>query len=224
MVELVELQKHVQTYRPRPESLARLNTINLLMTLGPSGAGKTTLMRASGLPMVLGDCSRAPRAGEQDGIDYRFRSEDDMLADMRSGAFVQVAVGAEGDIKATHAGSFPASGTATFAVVAAAIGIFRALPFASTRTAVIVPPDYDTWMQRLGAYDTTRERLLNRLAEARQSYEFALQDTQARFVLSDTVEAGVRRLLQVAEDAAPDDETRARGIVEEIVRRMRGEG
>ncbi|HEU4984239.1 MAG TPA: hypothetical protein VFT58_01250, partial [Nitrososphaera sp.] len=91
--------------------------VALLMTMGASHSGKTTLMRASGIPMVIGDCSRPPRPGEQDGVDYYFRRLDDMVEDAKAGEYVQLALGPAGDLKGTRASSYPPEGLATFAVV-----------------------------------------------------------------------------------------------------------
>jgi hypothetical protein len=51
-------------------------------------------------------------------------------------------------------------------------------------------------------------------------FEFAMQDSEAQFVLNDTVEAGTARLLQVAAGEKPEDADRARHIAEEILEQL----
>jgi guanylate kinase len=215
-----ELERLVASYERNPAVSLQLSKLTLIMTLGPSGVGKTTLMRASGLPMVLGDASRDPRLHEQNGVDYWFRSFDDMLADVKAGQYVQIATGPEGDLKGTRAGSFPAKGVATFAVVAAAIESFRHLGFADTKTAAIIPPSFDEWMARLGGHNIDDEKIQRRLQEARPSLTFALQDEQTTFILNDSVEAGAARLCQVAAGETPDSADQARCIAENILDRL----
>ncbi|MGE0698538.1 MAG: guanylate kinase [Hyphomicrobiaceae bacterium] len=61
----------------------------MLVLSSPSGAGKTTLCRGilgreAGLAMSVSVTTRAPRAGETDGIDYHFRSRTEFEA-LRAG-------------------------------------------------------------------------------------------------------------------------------------------
>jgi guanylate kinase len=66
-------------------SLPRMRKGNLFIISGPSGAGKGTLVEAI-VPMVqdlwvsLSVTTRAPRAGERDGVQYRFVSKDEFAA------------------------------------------------------------------------------------------------------------------------------------------------
>ncbi len=91
---------------------------------------------------------------------------------------------------------------------------------AATTTAIIVPPDYDTWMLRLQEHGLTADNIAMRLREAAQSYHFALDDESAYFVLNDTVGAAVGRLRQAMRNIQPDDHARARLITEAIANRL----
>ena len=65
----------------------------LLIVSGPSGCGKTTLCRraeADGLTTYSISCTtRAPRPGEQDGVDYHFLSREDFDAKVAAGEFLE---------------------------------------------------------------------------------------------------------------------------------------
>jgi guanylate kinase len=66
----------------------------LFVVSAPSGAGKTTLCREmrSRLPELAYSVScttRAPRAGERDGVDFRFMSEADFRAMLERGEFAE---------------------------------------------------------------------------------------------------------------------------------------
>jgi guanylate kinase len=61
---------------------------------GPSGVGKGTLIRGlldrvPGLALAVSATTRAPRAGERDGVDYHFLSEDDFARRVAAGDFVE---------------------------------------------------------------------------------------------------------------------------------------
>ncbi|MDO5449950.1 MAG: guanylate kinase [Akkermansia sp.] len=65
----------------------------LLIVSGPSGCGKTTLCRhaeSDGLTAYSISCTtRAPRPGEQDGVDYHFLSREDFDAKVAAGEFLE---------------------------------------------------------------------------------------------------------------------------------------
>lgn len=220
-MDSASIEQLVNNYKPNPVALGQLNDVTLVMTLGPSGVGKSTLMRASGIPMVVGDASRQARPDEKDGIDYNFRTLEDMKADVENGDYIQIAIGSEGDLKGTKASSFPASGPAIFAVIASAIALFRSLPFAATKTAVIVPPSFETWMTWLGQHQLAPDKLDARVNEAYQSLSFAVADPQAVFVLNDDIKAGAARLQQVAAGQTPDKNDEAKAIALALLQQLK---
>jgi guanylate kinase len=67
----------------------------LMIVSGPAGSGKTTLCDrllsefAPTLQRVVTATSRAPRAGEIDGVDYFFMSDEDFDKRVHSGAFYE---------------------------------------------------------------------------------------------------------------------------------------
>ena len=66
----------------------------LLVLSGPSGVGKTTvahrLMDANGtLKRIVTCTTRAPRDGEQDGVDYHFLDESEFLERLGCGEFLE---------------------------------------------------------------------------------------------------------------------------------------
>lgn len=69
----------------------------LVVLSGPSGSGKSTLLRRllkrPDLPLSLSvsATTRAPRTGEQHGVDYYFLSTDDFLASRQAGRFLESA-------------------------------------------------------------------------------------------------------------------------------------
>src|ERR1700741_1411098 len=65
----------------------------LFVVSAPSGAGKTTLCDAlrqtPDFVYSVSCTTRPPRTGEIDGEDYRFLSEDDFLARIKAGEFLE---------------------------------------------------------------------------------------------------------------------------------------
>jgi len=197
----------VASYQPSPGVLQQIKNVWLLVVVGPSGAGKSTIISNLQMPFVPSDTTRAIRPGETDGVDMNFITDlDKAVADLKAGAFVQVAVGPTGDLYATHASSYPASGWAVMPVVADVVPIFRRLGFKQVSSVFIAPPSYAEWRRRMGSHITDQEALQKRLIEARRSFEFALKDTQTHLVLNDNIDLAIAQIKNYL--AANPDSTR----------------
>jgi guanylate kinase len=66
----------------------------LVVVSGPSGVGKSTLIRGllhrvPDLGFSVSATTRAPRAGETDGVDYHFLSDEGFASGLASGAFLE---------------------------------------------------------------------------------------------------------------------------------------
>lgn len=182
----------VQSYQTSSEALERIRHIILLMIIGPSGVGKTSLIKRINIPYVPSDTTRPARPEEIEGEDFFFRDDYEKLTyDIKNGGFVQIAVDSGGDLKATRALSYPAFGFAVGAFVADVVPQFRKLGFERTISAYIVPPNLQEWMKRMGAHNLDQNQLEKRMAEAQRSLKFALSDDHMHFILNDVLDDAV---------------------------------
>ncbi len=179
-----------EQYRPAPHVLDRLKQVSFVAVVGPTAAGKTTLIREAikrepSLHLLLNNTSRAPRPDEQEGIDYRFETRAAMEERIARGEYAQVAPSVFGDLYATAAEDYSLDGVSVMPVLAKAIPVFRQLPFKSFGLVYVVPPSWEAWQQRIVQHSFTADKLATRMAEARQSLQFAVDDGEVRFVIND---------------------------------------
>jgi len=215
------------SYKPAPQVLDAIKHVRLVGVVGPTGAGKTTLMEAAiardpQLHLVLSDTNRPPRAEEQDGVDYHFRSRPEILARMQRAAYVQMPPNYTGHLYATAPESYTADGISIMAIIADAIPAFRALPFKTMRIIFITPPDFKTWQARLHG---ERNALDKRLAEACRSFAFALQDEHTTFIINDNLTTATTELLHLAHGRSPTpklqaDQSCGRALVANLLMRI----
>jgi guanylate kinase len=150
----------------------------ILVITGPSGVGKGTLIkglleRVPGLELAVSATTRKPRAGEVNGVDYHFLSEQDFDRRVAEGEFVEHAEYAGnryGTLKSEL--SRPARGIVLEIDVQGARQVREALPEA--RLIFIEPPSFEDLERRLAARASDRpEQIQRRLAAARDELSAA---------------------------------------------------
>ena len=193
---LNQLPDLVKDYQASDQVLAHVRHIDLLMIVGGTGVGKTSIIKRLGIPYVLSDTTRPIRPWEINGHDYFFRTDYEQLAqEIKRRNFVQVMVFQTGDFYGTRAGAFPEVGYAVYAVVSDVVPQFRRLGFNDTVCAFVTPPSFQVWMDRLGQNNIGRDQLAKRFEEAKRSFVFALNDGDTHFILNDDLGAAAAQTL-----------------------------
>lgn len=212
------LPELTQGFQTSTEAKQRIGHIDLLMMVGGTGVGKTSVIKRLGIPFVVTDTTRSIRPSEINGLDYFFRTDYDQLADeIKNRKFVQVMLYPTGDFYGTRISAYPEVGYAVFAVVSNLVPGFRQMGFNDTITAFVTPPSFIEWMDRLGKSGMERENLEKRLAEAYRSYEFALNDPETVFILNDQLDYAVQQTkMLLAGRHDTEREIKARKAAKEI--------
>jgi guanylate kinase len=216
------LPELIRDYQAPPEIIERISGIDLLMIIGGTGVGKTSIIKRLGIPFVPTDTTRPIRPDEIDGTDYFFRTDyQSVVAGIKSRKFVQAAVGPAGDFYGTRIDAYPQVGLAVYAVVADVVPIFRQLGFSETTSAFITPPTFIEWMQRIDRNNVESDQLSKRLEEAKRSFNFALNDSQIHFILNDDLDKAVYQTKMLV-SGRPDQarEALARQAAEKIYQEL----
>lgn len=148
----------------------------LFVISAPSGTGKTTILKEvmasiGGLSFSVSHTTRAPRTGEQDGVDYHFVDRDRFLAMRDQDAFLEWAE--------VHGNFYGTSREAVAATLADGIDIILDIDVQGCRqvraaadeavSLFVVPPSWQELERRLTGRGTDSEETIRlRLANARQ--------------------------------------------------------
>jgi guanylate kinase len=216
------LPELVRDYQAPPDVLNQIANLDLLMIIGATGVGKTSIIKRLGFPFVPADTTRPIRPDEIDGSDYFFRTDYGQLAaEIKDREFVQVNIFPTGDFYGTRASAYPQVGLAVYAVVADKIPAFRQLGFNETISAFVTPPTFLEWMDRMDKHNVESDQLSKRLEEAKQSFNFALNDSRVHFILNDDLEKAVDQTkLLVNGKPNAEREARARAAAEQIYQEL----
>ena len=172
--------------------------MKLIVLTAPSGSGKTTIARrlmeqVPGLCFSTSATTRAPREGEQHGVDYFFLTEDEFQARIAEGAFVEYEEVYPGLSYGTLREELERLAQSTAVVldvdVKGALNVKR-LYGDQALTLFIAPPSLDALAGRLQARGTeTEERIAVRLSRATLELDYA--DDFDAVIVNDDLETAV---------------------------------
>jgi guanylate kinase len=176
----------------------------LFLVAGPAGVGKTTLLRQllaeeKGLVKAVSVTTRAPRAGETDGVAYHFWDEARFSAAAANGEFLEHAV--------VHGHSYGTLGRFVDEQLAAGLDVIKDIDvqgvgqlrqmekfrYPASVAIFVTPPSHDELVRRLE----------QRKSESNASFSTRLRNAEAELarideyeyvVVNDTVPATVARL------------------------------
>lgn len=198
----------LKDYHPGKESIEILSQIQLAILLGVSGSGRNTiidhLVEMGTYKFIVSDTTRPPKVRngilEQNGVEYYFRSEEEILRDLQDGKFLEAEVIHNQQVSGISIRELElaaASGKITIneVEIGGTDSIYEAKP--DTYFFFIVPPSYKIWMERLAGRETmTEQELANRLQTARRVLQKGLKGDHFTFVINDSSLDSAKRIDQ----------------------------
>jgi guanylate kinase len=197
-------RKLQETYTPNDRVRQELSQVDLVAIVGPTGVGKTSIIKKLGFKEVLSDVTRQIRDGEKNNRDNYFRSDYiQILKEIQNGEYVQFLLNASDEFYGTQRRSYPDQGICAMAILADQIEHFKSLGFRNIHQFYIMPPGYVEWMRRIGAHRS--EDLYRRLEEAKDSMKRALTDESYVFILNDDLDSAVAEIKTALAGGSTDE-------------------
>jgi guanylate kinase len=176
----------------------------VLVVTGPSGVGKGTLIRTlreqvPGLELSVSATTRAPRPGEEDGVDYHFLSEPEFERRLTAGDFIEHAeyAGNRYGTLRSEIGRARETGAKALVLeieVQGARQVREALPGAVQ--VFIAPPSEEALRTRLvGRGSDEPDQIERRLAVAAE--ELGARDEFKHVIVNDRLEEAVAELVSL---------------------------
>lgn len=201
---------------------------------GVAGGGRNTVIRELvekyNFIFAVSDTTRPPKLRdgrmEENGINYYFRTEEEMLRDIQAGEYIEAEL--------IH--NQQVSGTSIREIERVAVtkkipihdfeykGIKNVVLAKPDATIIgLVPPSYEEWIRRFGERESIHEQeFLNRLETAEKVLENMLSQTYFKLVINDTVANCTKRVRDIAEFGvySAKDEAEARLVVTQLLSRV----
>lgn len=201
---------------------------------GIAGGGRNTVIRYLianyNYGFIVSDTTRPPKLRdgrmEENGVDYYFRNEDDLLEDLRQGEFVEAELIHNQQVSGTSIrevqriaamGKIPISDYE--------FGGANAIADAKPDATIIglLPPNYDEWLRRLSGRETMHhEEFIDRLATAKKVLENMLSKDYFKYVVNDNFAHSAEAICQIVEHGnySSEVEQHGRAVAKELLQKI----
>lgn len=233
----MNLEQYADTYTPPTSGIEFLKDTKIALLVGISGAGKDTiqtrLLENPEYHSIVTHTTRPPRENngvlEQDGREYHFVSEAEMASLLENHNLIEINKFGQnyyGTSLAEFRKAYAENKIALGDIDINGIAAFREVVGDGVRAIFVVPPDYQSWHQRLRSRYTSDEDFERELPARRtiavNELEHVLSVPYYHIIINDDLERAIGAVDDIAHRpntfVRQDDEARlaARDLVEDI--------
>ena len=224
----LEFKEALDKYHVSEQAQTVLKDMDLVLLIGLTSSGRGTILRhqigTGRYYYIVSDTTRPPRINdgvpEQNGVEYWFRSEEDVLADIRSGEYLEAELIHGQQVsgisirelkKAKEAGKIPIADVDLQGVH----NIMRVKP--DTTVIMVVPPSFEEWQRRLAKRGVMRpDEQRRRMETAQRILDDAQRERYYHFVISENVEQSAGIIDSIVQGKSNPHQGRAAGIIDQI--------
>jgi len=191
-----EFEAALKDYKVSDEGRKILAKTPFMVMVAPTSTGRNTLInelvKTGKYHFIVSDTTRPPRENngilERDGVEYFFRAEDDMLADIKAGMFLEAEVIHKQQVSGISIREIKKAQeldkiAITDVEILGGIAVANIKPDAWV--IYLVPPSFDEWLNRInGRTPLGKDELRNRLEGAIKGFRLALDNDCFTFIVN----------------------------------------
>lgn len=220
-----EFHEALKNYHLSEHALQILSQIKLVVLTAPTASGRNTiineLLRTNEYNFVVSDTTREPRINngiiEQNGREYFFRDERDMLDDIKNGDFLEAEVIHEQQVsgismRELEKASLEHRAAITDMDIGGVSNILDLKP--DTIAVLILPPSFDTWHERIFSRgDMGDKEYRRRLQTAARILKSGIHESsELKIIINDDLTDAAEEVHELVQNGAFSDEQQQRGI------------
>ncbi len=235
LLQIDEFRQALTSYQLSDAAKKTLDGLRLVLMVGPTSSGRNSIIRelvkTGAYHFIVSDTTREPRSNdgvmEQDGVEYWFRTEDEMLVEIQNGDFLEAAIIHNQQVSGTSIHELEKARQSN----KIAIGELEIVGADHTHNAkpdtifiFSVPPGFDKWMQRLRHRGVMPEdEIRRRLQTACLEFDAALVHNYYRFIINDDIDETVAEVDSIArlDHHDPAKQAEARQLVKQLYQQTR---
>ncbi|HEV7454590.1 MAG TPA: hypothetical protein VGO07_05010 [Candidatus Saccharimonadales bacterium] len=224
LYKLGEFEAVLRGYHLSEDAQRTLDDTKFAILVGPSSSGRNTIIKkllATGqYHFIVSDTTRPPRTNdgvlEQNGVEYWFRNEDEMLADLQAGKFLEAEVIHQQQVSGVSIRELEkAHDGHKIAITDVDIGgvsnVLRLKKDASI--IMILPPSFDEWQRRLkhrGKMSDIEWR--RRLETSLRIFSAPAEHDYFKIVINESLEQSAMQVDAIARTGKVDPAAQAKGL------------
>jgi guanylate kinase len=210
-------------YKLSKNALAALKQTRLVLLTAATASGRNTIIneltRTGEYHYIISDTTRKPRANngvlEQSGREYWFRTELEVLQDLKNGDFLEAEVIHGQQVSGISMRELKvANESDKIAITDIDIGGIRNIMALKpdTISIFVLPPSFEEWQRRIvGRGNMPPEEYKRRLETALRIFESGLTIKDFQIVINDTVERAAIKIHQLATLGRSDHDEQEKG-------------
>jgi guanylate kinase len=195
-----EFEDILANYKMSNQAQELLTDLKLIVLSGPSAAGRNTiidrLVQKGGYKYIVSDTTRKPRTNngikEKNGVTYWFRSEEEILDDLRNGNFLEAEIIHNQQVSGISIRELSkAYRSGKVAVNEVEIGGFNNILTLKPGALgiFVLPPNFIVWMERLfGRNKMPEKEIANRLETGMRIFKAALNSVGTHIIINNDLE------------------------------------
>jgi guanylate kinase len=225
---LAEFREILANYHMSEGAQKALEGLKFVLMVAPTSTGRNTIIqkltRDKDYYFIISDTTRQPqlRDGqmEQNAVNYFFRSEEEMLDDLKAGEFLEAAIIHQQQVSGISIRELERAKllnkiAITDIETTGADIVMRAAPEA--KAIFLVPPSFEVWQHRLMSRGRMNEQeLKNRLNSAAKELKLAITHDYYNLVVADNVEHASQVVDDIAHGKPNTQQDQAKALVQQL--------
>jgi guanylate kinase len=224
-----EFREVLASYSMSERAQKALEGLHLVLMVAPFSSGRNTVIKhlietRDDYYFIISDTTREPQIRdnkkEESGVNYFFRTEEEMLADLRAGEFLEAAIIHELQVSGISVRELEkAKNSNKIAItdieIVGADSVVKAKP--DTKVIFLVPPSFEEWQERIASRGKLGDHeMRNRLMSAAKEFEAALRHPYYQFVISDDIEQSASIIDSISHGEQNPHHGRAVGVIHQL--------
>lgn len=223
-----EFKSVLATYHMSERAKQALDGLHFVMLVAPSSTGRNTVIRYLvenyDYYFIVSDTTRPPQVRdgkkEEHGVNYFFRSEEDMLADLRAGEFLEAALIHEQQVSGISIRELEKAKKLNRTAITDMehVGADNVMKVNDKAKAIfLLPPSFEEWQKRINSrgYMSPHE-FKNRLNSAVKELDAAKKHRYFHFVITENVAQTADIINSIANDGRNPHQGRGEQLVNEL--------
>jgi guanylate kinase len=223
-----EFQKVLQGYQMSPRAAASLQGVKLVLMLAASSTGRNTvinhLIKTGDYHYIISDTTRQPRVNdgvpEENGREYWFRSEEEVLEDLKAGEFLEAELIHNQQVSGINIREMErAKAEGKVAITDIELkgmhNVIHAKP--DTVAIMLLPPSFEEWQKRMaGRGRMGHAEQDRRLRTALRIFEDGLQQNYYRYIIAENLDQSAGIIASIVSGGHNPHQDIGRGLLQKL--------